>query len=146
MRPRTNNILASVLIVILVNNTYNNPLCILSDRLIHYSDSLLWMASLSEWISEKNHLLHSNFDLLMNQIFQKIILGPFWGSKPLHCVFHWIDQVLNPDLLHVENCEKFAYSQVPNKRVYSFIPNERVGLLFWGNFIGLNKWVGWKMC
>ena len=38
------------------------------------------------------------------------------------------------------------YSQVPNKRVYSFIPNERVGLLFWANFIGLNKRVGWKKC
>ena len=38
------------------------------------------------------------------------------------------------------------YSQVPNKRVYSFIPNERVGLLFWANFIGLNKRVGWKIC
>ena len=33
-----------------------------------------------------------------------------------------------------------------NKREYSFIPNERVGLLFWANFIGLNKQVGWKIC
>ena len=35
---------------------------------------------------------------------------------------------------------------MPNKRVYSFIPNERVGLLFWANFIGPNKRVGWKIC
>ena len=38
------------------------------------------------------------------------------------------------------------YSQVPNKQVYSFIPNERVGLLFWTNYLGLNKQVGWKIC
>ena len=40
---------------------------------------------------------------------------------------------------------KLTYSQVPNKRVYSFIQNKKVGLLFWANFIGLNKQVGWKI-
>ena len=45
-----------------------------------------------------------------------------------------------------QSCMVWPYSQVPNKRVYSFIPNERVVLLFWANFIGPNKRLGWKIC
>ena len=49
-------------------------------------------------------------------------------------------------VMSIQKMKYFEYSQVPNKQVYSFIPNERVGLLFWANFIGLNKRVGWKIC
>ena len=41
---------------------------------------------------------------------------------------------------------KIRYSQVPKKEYTRLsIPNKKVGLLFWANFLGLNKQVGWKI-